>query len=402
MFHQNAVAAREIYDAPTPGLAKSIAKKHFGKCSSAWNNIKFRVMQDIMWEKAGQCKLFREKLMKSGAMLLVHNMESDPIWGFGANGHGCDEMGKILMRVRDRLVNATTLHASHVGSVKVQSHIVQPNQPRERRWSMVMQSNSKSHSTSANIPTKPTTVNNRNGGSGGVKPKVRNGARTNPEVLLPGGTKRAEARRIGGQCPGDTAVSDGTSSKMYPGSISGDKSREDAASTSNIVLKYNPPTIAVIGNSNVQGITAELNSMGVNTTGYMYKGVPSEQIKDRLKHCKGKKVASHIFLHTGDIDARNNPRGAVDSVIRTIDEAMNVYSHSRIFIDTLSENVSDQKLRENLRAVNEAIAVKCRSNPELTLIDSSDLRLRDGIHFTSESAKAIARNVLNCIHYSNV
>ena len=57
--------------------------------------------------KVNQCHPFKEKIYQSGSKLLVHNMESDAVWGFGSDGFGEDQMGKILMRVRDRLQQNT-------------------------------------------------------------------------------------------------------------------------------------------------------------------------------------------------------------------------------------------------------------------------------------------------------
>ncbi len=68
-----------------------------------------------MYEKSHQCKQFREKLIPSGMKKLVHNKESDTIWGFGEDGSGYDEMGKILMHPRN---------GSSIPSLAVASHYV--------------------------------------------------------------------------------------------------------------------------------------------------------------------------------------------------------------------------------------------------------------------------------------
>jgi len=336
VYHKNWNAAREISHAPTPGSAKSIAKRWFGKCSPQWNNIKFKVMEDVMIEKARQCKEFSNKLIQSGNKLLIHNMESDPIWGYGDDGCGRDEMGKITMRVRDHLLNESCHSAMSQNS-----------------WAKVIQRNMKT-STSSGAAIL-----------GGAKPK------SNSEA------KPADKPRNG------SSTKDGRSS-LNKGST---KPRD------------NRPTIMMIGNSNIRGMSAEMNNMGTETTGYVFSGMRSDQLCDKLKYCKGTKYTSHVFLHNGDIDARNNPQNAVKSVIRTIDKAMALFDDSRILINTMSVNVSDQTLKDNLNAINVAITDKCRSHPELTMIDSSTMKLKDNIHFTTGSIKAITQKVLDNINY---
>ena len=116
-----------------------------------------------------------------------------------------------------------------------------------------------------------------------------------------------------------------------------------------------------------------------------------------MNECKGASDTSHVFLHTGDIDVRSNPHSAVNSVLKTIDKAMKVFEDCRILVNTLPENVHDKSLRTNIRTINQAIAAKCQETPELSLIDSSNLKLKDSIHFTKDSIKKIA-----CIHYVNI
>ncbi len=109
IYHNDYRAAQEIHNAPLPGKAKSLAKRYFKKCSPDWNNIRFTVMEDIMFEKARQCKQFRDALIASGNQKLVHNMESDLIWGFGPDGLRQNKMGQILMRVRDHLIEDSVI-----------------------------------------------------------------------------------------------------------------------------------------------------------------------------------------------------------------------------------------------------------------------------------------------------
>ncbi len=42
------------------------------------------------------------------------------------------------------------------------------------------------------------------------------------------------------------------------------------------------PVVTVIGNSNVHGLSAELNTMGVETTGFVFSGSPSDIIQNKM------------------------------------------------------------------------------------------------------------------------
>ncbi len=63
------------------------------------------------------------------------------------------------------------------------------------------------------------------------------------------------------------------------------------------------------------GLSAELNSMDAETARYVFSGSTSNNICGKLKVCNGSTEYSHIFLHTGDIDARNNRHNAKNCVL---------------------------------------------------------------------------------------
>jgi hypothetical protein len=59
-------------------------------------------MEEICIAKLKQCRAFKEALRLSGSSLLVHNTETDPVWGCGFDMRGTNMMGKILMNVRQK------------------------------------------------------------------------------------------------------------------------------------------------------------------------------------------------------------------------------------------------------------------------------------------------------------
>ncbi len=101
----------------------------------------------------------------------------------------------------------------------------------------------------------------------------------------------------------------------------------------------------------------------------------SDGISDRLASCKKTRGASHIVLHTGDMDVRNNPKNAVTVVTNVINKALEVFSDHRILINTVPELDVAGSLRETIKTVNRAIITKCSIEPELTLVNCRKLRL---------------------------
>ena len=60
-------------------------------------------MEEICTAKLRQCKRFREALILTGDARLIHNTESDSVWGgCGLDLQGQNMMGNILLEVREK------------------------------------------------------------------------------------------------------------------------------------------------------------------------------------------------------------------------------------------------------------------------------------------------------------
>lgn len=82
---------------------KSKQKGHEVQMRSDWDEVKFQVMYDICKCKFTQNPILREKLIATGdAYLEETNTWGDRIWGV-CNGVGENNLGKILMRIREEL-----------------------------------------------------------------------------------------------------------------------------------------------------------------------------------------------------------------------------------------------------------------------------------------------------------
>ena len=80
---------------------KRIANELVPNPSDCWDKIKFSLMTEIITNKLYQCKRFREALSKTNGARLIHNTETDSVWGCGIDLKGRNMMGNILMDVRD-------------------------------------------------------------------------------------------------------------------------------------------------------------------------------------------------------------------------------------------------------------------------------------------------------------
>ena len=93
---------RRIREEPKPSKVK-----HLGgnvKCRPNWDSLKIKVMEDLVRKKF-QIPQLREKLLATGEDYLEEtNFWSDHWWGV-CRGNGRNELGKILMRIREEIRN---------------------------------------------------------------------------------------------------------------------------------------------------------------------------------------------------------------------------------------------------------------------------------------------------------
>jgi GTP cyclohydrolase II len=93
-------AQKEMLHCRSSYSCKQLAYKYVRTSSESWNLIKFDIMEEICIAKLQQCKNFKDALQKSGTAYLVHNTETESVWGCGSDLNGLNKMGHILMNVR--------------------------------------------------------------------------------------------------------------------------------------------------------------------------------------------------------------------------------------------------------------------------------------------------------------
>ncbi len=90
-----------ICGAPTPWEAKSLGRNV--KLRGLWNQLKFGIMYDLVWQKFSLHEDLKKGLLETGDQELIEgNAWGDTIWGV-CNGKGDNWLGLILMDVRKRL-----------------------------------------------------------------------------------------------------------------------------------------------------------------------------------------------------------------------------------------------------------------------------------------------------------
>ncbi|KAF8869895.1 hypothetical protein CPB85DRAFT_1356184 [Mucidula mucida] len=95
---------RNIRLLPTPRQAFDEARKHNQDKRRDWDLVKVGKMEEIVYLKFTQHPALKTELLATGNAQLVEDSPYDSFWGIGGNGTGRNELGKALMKVRDRLL----------------------------------------------------------------------------------------------------------------------------------------------------------------------------------------------------------------------------------------------------------------------------------------------------------
>lgn len=114
MTFNDDVACQDIYDDQRPWAAKKRGKTVQGFTNDEWVKHREDAMFTACWEKFSQNENLAVELLSTGDRVLVEASPIDFIWGVGlavddprvldpSNWKGLNLLGKVLMRVRDRL-----------------------------------------------------------------------------------------------------------------------------------------------------------------------------------------------------------------------------------------------------------------------------------------------------------
>lgn len=95
--------AERIRITPTPRAAHDEATKLRAFQRSDWRRVSITVMEEVLEEKITRHAVLHDMLLSTGDRSIVQGDPDDDFWGAGKDRQGRNEMGKALMRVRQKL-----------------------------------------------------------------------------------------------------------------------------------------------------------------------------------------------------------------------------------------------------------------------------------------------------------
>ena len=84
-------------------MAKKLGRTKTLRLRRDWEHVKEGVMHDAVLAKFTQYPDLRGLLLDTGEDEIVEHAPSDAYWGDGGDGHGRNELGRILEQVREEL-----------------------------------------------------------------------------------------------------------------------------------------------------------------------------------------------------------------------------------------------------------------------------------------------------------
>lgn len=103
----NPVIVEEIRNARSAHDAKQIAKRYRAEKVPVWAEIKLEVMKAVVRAKLNQHPYIQKKLFETGTREIIEDSPTDSFWGRGPDWKGQNHLGKIWMKLREELRNAT-------------------------------------------------------------------------------------------------------------------------------------------------------------------------------------------------------------------------------------------------------------------------------------------------------
>jgi len=100
---EDAASQEEIRRARTPMRAAELGRDRRRKLRRDWESVKGAIMREAVEAKFRQHRELAELLLSTGSARLVEHTANDAYWGDGGDGSGRNELGRILMAVRDAL-----------------------------------------------------------------------------------------------------------------------------------------------------------------------------------------------------------------------------------------------------------------------------------------------------------
>lgn len=105
MKFENEADAETIRTQRTPRQALQMAQDMHVKAKRGWvkDGLNIMAMEDALLAKFSQSSYLKGLLLSTNDAILIEDSPVDPFWGVGADGHGRNQLGIALMKIRDVL-----------------------------------------------------------------------------------------------------------------------------------------------------------------------------------------------------------------------------------------------------------------------------------------------------------
>lgn len=97
--------AKQIIDSYSAHEAKEIAYRNDDKKRKDWDDVKLKIMEEILRLKLSQNPYVKKKLIETGDLLICEDSPKDSFWGIGKDRNGQNQLGKLWMKLREELKN---------------------------------------------------------------------------------------------------------------------------------------------------------------------------------------------------------------------------------------------------------------------------------------------------------
>lgn len=93
----------KIRKVSSPMKSAELGRSRKVKIKKNWDKIRDNVMYDAVFAKFTQHNKLKELLLKTKDAFLIEHTVNDSYWGDGGDGKGGNKLGKILMKVREKI-----------------------------------------------------------------------------------------------------------------------------------------------------------------------------------------------------------------------------------------------------------------------------------------------------------
>jgi len=88
---------------PQPRSVFEFARQHNAEKRTDWEAVKDDIMLQAVFVKFQSHPYLLQLLLSTNIAILVEHSPVDSYWGDGGNGTGRNQLGKILMKIREKL-----------------------------------------------------------------------------------------------------------------------------------------------------------------------------------------------------------------------------------------------------------------------------------------------------------